>query len=64
MMGLVLSGAVRSVVFDSKLTWKICASVPLVAFAMWINLTYPYKRKSKQEPASKEEQKKLKKDVP
>lgn len=64
MMGLVLSGAVRSVVFGSKLTWTIYAAVPLVAFAMWVNLTYPHTRKAKQESASKEELKGLKQNIP
>jgi len=47
MMGLVLSGFVKSFVFSLPLSLQTIAAVPLVAFAMWVNLNYPYRAKEK-----------------
>jgi len=55
MMGLVLSGLVKSLVFQLPFSWQAAAAVPVVAFALWINLTYPYRSKAKLETPQDEE---------
>jgi len=55
MMGLVLSGLVKSLIFQLPFSWQSTAAVPLVAFAMWVNLTYPYRRKAKKDSPNNSE---------